>query len=1454
MSMWQQFAKGNIEKKVLPGSDLHNIYTKKNECNSDPSMSSHLHVDYDEQGRSYVNTGLNEYDKENEEYNELSKKALHNSNMSSVDSITYANSVADLKDLDIDEIKLFEHYKFKDPSNKSNDLEITDSKDKIINTLNSNCTVLISGATGCGKSTQVPQYILDDCMSKKKYCNIIVTQPRRIAAISVSKQVNKERGWKDGLLVGYQVGRKKNYDPSTTKILYCTTGILLLKIIKAKSLTEFSHIILDEVHERTLEMDFLLLVIKKLQKSNSQSTRVILMSATAETEKLRDYFGDYYGHPYNRHQAAPLVTVDKPSNYSIHIAYLDDLYGFIPTARKMDLSKTQIDKDGFETAISLVEAFDKMKVDNDNKKSVLIFLPGIYEIEEMHRRMEDLITPRNHKWILIPLHSSITSEEQDKVFMQTPLNYRKIILSTNIAESSITVPDVSFVIDFCLMKQIKNEIRSNYSMLIMNWASKSNCNQRAGRVGRVANGRVYRLIPRRMFNELEDNELPEMSRCSLSRVVLMSKLLNMGTPKQLLATALDAPCLKNIILTIRTLQQVGALLSTVNGVISSMDGDITYMGKVMAHLPLEPPMSKLIYFGYIFNILNEAIIMACGLSIKSIFSQPFNQRLEAYTQKLTWANYSCSDPIAYIGAYQSWLESKPEFDRNRNFEKTWAFKNYIQLSAMRELYDLIDDVSNRLNRNFGIIANSGKMKWIKPEEKAMACKVILAGAFYPNYFIRGTNNAYMDEHEVHKTLNEHDPYQTVYFTGFPDDQPKELYKEAIESLFPKKFVGKPTAYFSTSNKVFVEFQMSNIKNMAYNSNQYEEKLNQLVPGNIAYGVYVAIKMRTLKFNFKIPLLKPSDAKKKLELITQQMAAQKITCKAVLPIQRCILEEIESNNKAIVITVTYFESVDRFWAQLLDEKHNNILIKLWEFVNNEISLIETNPDNLVIDDFYIVMYREEKYRGKLIEFPRGPKKEYKFLLIDFGESVQLCNEGIFNIKDKNIKKKVYSFPTLAFQCKIAKIRSPINKQMNAVWSEETKTFIVGKLLKNAKGTIYSIVDGVVSFEDLTFIDEEENISISEYLIKNKLATRTEESFASKKDHEKRLKIIGRVNNEMHQKSNDVCLNLKSPTEEESYTIHNLKGPVSPLEMSVNGISRNSASKIVKIECQSVNSVLLDTDPNDYHERLFVAGNLCLNESDKLTLWDTTMMPNIPGMPAIICLIFSPCVEIRYNSSYTKMIGAICGLGYHPETSRPLFEENDIEITFDTVIDLNFLNKINIIRMLLNRCVNPEDEEGPGDIFQIQHSLQVSLIEIFSQPTKFKGPEPYTRKYMWSEIRKSRLQSPYQENSPVNHPMAGSDVYKLLWGTILSQKMSASECKELMFKLSKIKRLEECLSFNNYTSERCLEELRCPLCQLIFTNTSSVLMHFDNYQHIERYKLAREELHLHYTGPFCDIKNL
>uniref|UniRef100_A0A2S2Q8K9 Putative ATP-dependent RNA helicase spindle-E n=1 Tax=Sipha flava TaxID=143950 RepID=A0A2S2Q8K9_9HEMI len=904
--MMELIAQGKIKKKILPGSKIPSTISKSDINFINSEQPGHNFVDNDDNnGRDYVNDGLNKLDGKVEENNEIMGEP--GSNMSCVESITYAGSIEDLQDLSTDQIKLFEHYKFKDPSDISNSLAIYNHKKNIVQTVNANSVVLITGPTGCGKSTQVPQYILDDCMSRKKNCNIIVTQPRRIAAISVSKQVNKERSWKNGLLVGYQVGRKKDFDPHTVKILYCTTGILLQKIIKAKSLSEFTHIILDEVHERTLEMDFLLLVIKKLIKTNSQSTRVILMSATANTDKLGDYFSDYYGPPHNVFVPACEIKVGDKKNFFIHKYYLDDLLDIVPSARRMEFHKPQIESTGYKTAIELVKAFDTLESGNSIiKPSVLVFLPGIFEIEEMHRLMENVMVSENHKWTLIPLHSSITNEEQDRVFEQPPLNYRKIILSTNIAESSITVPDIEYVIDFCLMKQIKNELKSNYSMLIMTWASKSNCEQRAGRVGRVNNGRVYRLVPESMFSDFIVDEVSEMCRCSLSRIVLMSKILDMGTPKQLLANALEPPSLKNIALTVVTLKQVGALLPTVNGIISTTDGDITYMGKVMANLPLEPPMSKLIYFGYIFNILSESIIMACGLSLKSIFSQPFNKRLEAYTQKLTWANHSCSDPIAYISPYQRWLERKPEFDRNRNLERNWASANFIELSAIRELYDLVDDVTNRLKRSFNIVVNSGQMKWVKPEEKAMACKVILAGSFYPNYFIRGITNAYMDEHHVLKILDEHDPNRTVYFTGFPNDQPKVLYKEAIENMFPTNLVGKPTAHFSTSNKVFIEFPMTNVNDL---KNKNNLNGSQLVPGSISFGVYIALKMNQLKFAFKIPLLKPEDAQKKLELYTKNIASQKEKLpQEILPIQKSIIEEIQTNVKHITLSVSHVSTV------------------------------------------------------------------------------------------------------------------------------------------------------------------------------------------------------------------------------------------------------------------------------------------------------------------------------------------------------------------------------------------------------------------------------------------------------------------------------------------------------------------------------------------------------------------
>ncbi|XP_050437543.1 ATP-dependent RNA helicase TDRD9 [Adelges cooleyi] len=1444
--MLRRFARGEIKQQVLPGSDTRSTIPRGLPILNQPPEQNY---ELDCEAQKYENGDPEEF------FEQEAQRYGVASNMSCVESITYVGGcLEELRDLESDELHLFENYKYKDSSDSSNTLQIAKFKEKIIQTVNSNSTVLITGVTGCGKSTQVPQFILDDCMTRKKHCNIIVTQPRRIAAISVAKQVNKERRWRNGLFVGYQVGRKRDYDPFTTKILYCTTGILLQKIIKAKNLSEFTHIILDEVHERTLEMDFLLLVIKKLMRTNSKSVRVILMSATAEAFKLCDYFGEYYGPPHNRNVPAQAINVSKTFKHKIYKYYLNDLFQSIHYASKMNLSKPQIEEAGYLTAVNLIKEFDKMELEDTHKNaSVLVFLPGIYEIEEMHRLMEVAIETEKFKWTLIPLHSSITSEEQDRVFDIPPMGHRKIILSTNIAESSITVPDIKFVIDFCLMKQLKNELRSNYSMLVMTWASKSNCDQRAGRVGRVAEGRVYRLVPKSMYdNEFEAEEKPEMLRCSLSRIILMSKVLDMGPPLMLLKTAMSPPDLKNVNLTILTLKQVGALLPTVSGMISPFDGDITFMGKVMATLPLDPPMAKLIYFSYIFNILDDGIIMACGLSLKSIFSQPFKERLGAYTQKLIWANNSCSDPVAYISAFKSWLQRKPEFDYNRSTEKLWARQNFIQLSAIRELYDLTDDVSDRLSRSFHIRRNSGNMKWEHKEEQALVLKVILAGSFYPNFFVRGTSNR-LDPHEVSKLMDGKVPGNTVYFTGFPDDQPKMLYKEAIENLFPAKYVGKPKALFNDTNKVFVEFQEVGDTRRIHK--------RKLVPDNVCFGVYVALKMKRLNFDFRIPLLNPADAAKEYEKMQKEEAKQQSLGQNKLPVYSSPVNKIKDDEKFINVQISFVESFGRFWVHLIDRDRKKNFMDMWALVNSadlyETNMIKSKPNSLKIEEIYVVSYDEYMYRAQLVSITNDPQQKFKFMLIDFGESVELSIDKVFDFANDSFKKSVLKIPKLAIECRFANIRPALNGKPVSKWCNEANEML-SKYYKDSskeilEGNIYSIVKNVMVFENL----KTKEYTFPEYFLARKMALKSEEPYESKENNRIRFHTYQNFGSSTSNQNQYKSINLQSLSLGGQHSTLALKGPINPLEITVRGINRHTESKIVSIESQSVNSILLDTAyPHDYYERLFVAGNVSVNETEKITLWDTTMMPSMAGIPAIICMIFSPSVEIRCNISYTKMIGAICGLGYDPKNARPLFAENDIEITFDTVIDQTMLEKINTVRMLLNKCVNPEDDEGPGEIFEVQHKLKNELIQIFSTEAKPKAPEsvPLSRKYMWGLIPNSKQQMPYCEESPVDHPMAGSDVYKLLWGVKLESKLINVECKELLNKLCKVKRLQDNIDFNYRTCEVINEELFCPLCNYTFTSNVTMLSHFKHKLHVDHYNKAKEELQRSYTGPYEDIKHL
>ena len=444
-------------------------------------------------------------------------------------------------------------------------LPVMAMRQEIVDAINLNEVVVISGHTGCGKTTQVPQFVLDEHARKNKYVNIVVTQPRRIAAQSVARRVARERDWELGRLVGYKVGHDKNNTSKDTRLMYCTTGILLNILVADKNLSKFTHIFIDEVHERDQNMDFVLLLLKKLRcEFPTTTTKIILMSATVETSKFCEYFSSYQNanRPAFHIPIEPAAVAKENSNFEVHCYYGadtnkdTDLTHFYPGPIDYTHGGPKLYAENVEVCREVIIQLDTLESREDRtakeRGAVLVFLPGEQEIMTVKRSLEAKCGRYgdigNLNWTILVLHSRIPLDSIDQVFEPVMAGYRKIILATNMAESSITIPDVEYVVDFCLTKVLRADPATNYVALKLDWADKSSCVQRMGRAGRVREGRVYRLICREYYDTyLVDHHEPEMKRAPLTKVILKTKELDdFGPPKDLLALAMDPPDLVNI--------------------------------------------------------------------------------------------------------------------------------------------------------------------------------------------------------------------------------------------------------------------------------------------------------------------------------------------------------------------------------------------------------------------------------------------------------------------------------------------------------------------------------------------------------------------------------------------------------------------------------------------------------------------------------------------------------------------------------------------------------------------------------------------------------------------------------------------------------------------------------------------------------------------------------------------
>ncbi|KAI5999044.1 P-loop containing nucleoside triphosphate hydrolase protein [Pisolithus albus] len=543
-------------------------------------------------------------------------------------------------------------------------LPVYSQMDQFFKMFSENQIIVMVGETGSGKTTQIPQFVAYSDLPHTKGKIVACTQPRRVAAMSVAKRVAEEMDVELGREVGYSIRFEDMTEPGKTFLKYMTDGMLLREAMNDPELKRYSTIILDEAHERTLATDILMGILKKLAKSRSD-LKIIVMSATLDALKFQKYFGLQSDSP------APLFKVPGRT-HPVEVFYTQEP-----------------EPDYVEAAIRTVLMIHRAEDPGD----ILLFLTGEEEIEDACRKIkleaDDLINQDPDSvgpLICVPLYSSLPPQQQQRIFDPPPPSKtpdgppgRKVVVSTNIAETSLTIDGIVYVVDPGFSKQKVYNPRIRVESLLVTPISKASAQQRAGRAGRTRPGKCFRLYTEKDFmSELEEQTHPEILRSNLANTVL--ELVKAGIKDLVRFDYVDAPAPETLMRALELLNFLAAL---------DDEGNLTALGSVMAEFPLDPQLSKMLIVSPEFKCSNEILTITAMLSVPNVWLRPNNLRKEADAAKALFT-VPDGDHLTLLNVYNNYIQNP--------HDKSWAWTNYLSARALAQAENVREQLKRTMER------------------------------------------------------------------------------------------------------------------------------------------------------------------------------------------------------------------------------------------------------------------------------------------------------------------------------------------------------------------------------------------------------------------------------------------------------------------------------------------------------------------------------------------------------------------------------------------------------------------------------------------------------------------------------------------------------------------------------------------------------------------------------------